>query len=389
MTRSILLIVLYCLSVQAEPTAQLRRRVKAGEDADGGRIVNGTVAGSGVYPWFVLLDGGGCGGTLISKDRVLTSATCIINQNPSAVTVGASSSSDGTKVNVRCSNIHPDYYRSDDGLFNDVAVIKLQDSVDVATVNLNTDPTYPPFREQEFTTMGFGFTENNGPLSATLQVAGLQVLSPFDCQESFPEMGISSSQHVCAQSPAIGVCTGDSGGPLMDGAYSTSIQVGVVSFTFDGCASLDYPDVYAKVATYSGWIQAQIENDVCVNDVFSTAPSPSPTNAPITPAPAPAPTHPEKDDCFLSTFGDLLGGFLPFSSKEPAEGEDEPDYQGEGLEQEEEKNGGGFWDLFDKIVLGIDKDEENKQAQEDNKGGKDKDKNKGGKNDGANVKPQN
>ena len=74
--------------------------------------MNGTEAAEDQYPWFVLLEGGSCGGTLIANDRVLTSATCILNNAPETVRVGASNETDGVEAAVRCVNIHPDYHRT-------------------------------------------------------------------------------------------------------------------------------------------------------------------------------------------------------------------------------------------------------------------------------------
>lgn len=218
MTRSLLLLAAL-LTTTAHAAPHVRRRLDGDqfnalmdEDEDVnelGRIVNGTMASPGQYPWYVLMESGACGGTLISPNRVLTSATCILNQNPKTVWVGASTTSDGVQMEVLCANLHPDYYRTGNSIFNDVAVIKLKNPIaGVTAVNLNSNINYPPFLNQSVTTMGFGFTDNAGPLSGTLQSASTQLFSTFMCQENFPEMTIFGSQHLCALDPGVGVCTG-------------------------------------------------------------------------------------------------------------------------------------------------------------------------------------
>ena len=103
-----------------------------------GYIVNGNDAGQ--YPWFVHYGDGICGGSLISGNRVLTAAHCVARGAPATVRVGATTQSDGTTVNVRCANRHPDY---DGFVGNDVAILKLSESVSNTPVTLNADPNNP------------------------------------------------------------------------------------------------------------------------------------------------------------------------------------------------------------------------------------------------------
>jgi len=69
-------------------------------------------------------------------------------------------------------------------------------------------------------------------------------------------------EHLCAGNmPDGGVdtCQGDSGGPLMVVKGSTLIHAGIVSFG-QGCAWPHFPGVYARTATYAGWINAVIND---------------------------------------------------------------------------------------------------------------------------------
>ena len=51
------------------------------------------------------------------------------------------------------------------------------------------------------------------------------------------------------------VCSGDSGGPLIDDA--TGSLVGVTSFGDIGCEPNDLPDGFARVSFFADWIQAR------------------------------------------------------------------------------------------------------------------------------------
>lgn len=104
-----------------------------------GHIVNGNDAG-GTYPWFVHYGSGICGASLISGNVVLTAAHCVRNGAPATVRIGATNQNDGTEVSVRCANTHPDY---DGFVGNDIAVLKLRESVTNTPVTLNTNSAIP------------------------------------------------------------------------------------------------------------------------------------------------------------------------------------------------------------------------------------------------------
>ena len=73
---------------------------------------------------------------------------------------------------------------------------------------------------------------------------------------------------ICAGYPGIGekdACQGDSGGPFVCNDGGKAILTGVVSWG-NGCASADFPGVYARTTFVLDWIKSQM---VRRQDIFA------------------------------------------------------------------------------------------------------------------------
>jgi len=263
-----------------------------------GRIVGGTDAKPGQFPFFV--QWAGCGASLIHEDIVLTAAHC----SPIAsddVIVGAHSKyqTEGPPVNsverkIVERRIHQHYNAST--IHNDFMVMKLDRAVDLPPVKLNTNANRPA--DGDFVTVvGLGSTrgrrdtvfstlqEDDSEIEVrniVLQKVDITIIPQDECNGNTMYNGlIKEDQMLCAGDRQGGkdACFGDSGAPLIQLENGEYKQVGVVSFGA-GCARPDRPGVYARVSSAYDWIQEQI-CDLADN-------KPSSCNSDQSPVPSPS-----------------------------------------------------------------------------------------------------
>jgi len=250
--------------------------------SQGMRIVGGEEAVLNEYPWAAALGvynsssktfSQRCGGTLISKDYVLTAAHCLPH-NQFITTVRLSdldytTEDDGARhldVGIERTIIHPSW----DGrtVKNDIALIKLERSV---TFKKGLSPACLPESFKGFplenlkvdpTVIGWGLIENFESGSTHLLKASVPIVDNPTCDSQYREafkVGVGSKQF-CAGDDKRDSCDGDSGGPVLSaeldgGRYSV---IGIVSFGKEhNCANSKYPGVYTRVDKYLPWIKAE------------------------------------------------------------------------------------------------------------------------------------
>lgn len=113
------------------------KAIKKAHPSRPGRILNGDIAGPTDYPYIagVMLhfDSGNswCGGSLISRNYVLTAANCVHIVPSTSVLLGASNIHN-VQENIRVSRmrIHPQY--SSEQSLNDIATLELSRTVDLS-----------------------------------------------------------------------------------------------------------------------------------------------------------------------------------------------------------------------------------------------------------------
>ncbi|XP_004690431.1 PREDICTED: chymotrypsinogen B-like [Condylura cristata] len=229
------------------------------------RIVNGKVAVPGSWPWQVSLQYSTgfhfCGGSLISKDWVVTSAHCKVSTSHQVV---AGMFDKRSKENVQVLRIaqvfdHPSFDITTAN--NDIALLKLATP---ASLSETVSAVCLPRAQDNFTagslcvTTGWGRTHYYGKASNTLQQATLPLLSNAECVKSWGDN--ISDLMVCAGGNGRAICKGDSGGPLVcqkDGAWTL---VGVVSWGSETCTP-SKPSVCARVTKVMPWIEETVANN--------------------------------------------------------------------------------------------------------------------------------
>ncbi|XP_043935380.1 transmembrane protease serine 4-like [Protopterus annectens] len=114
-----------------------------------------------------------------------------------------------------------------------------------------------PARSQVWVT-GWGYTQERGRLSSTLQRANISVISMSICTSLAVYSTAVTDRMLCAgyMSGKVDSCQGDSGGPLVfedPNDYERWTLTGIVSWGY-GCARPGNPGVYSRVGSFLDWI---------------------------------------------------------------------------------------------------------------------------------------
>lgn len=207
-----------------------------------------------------------CGGTLVAPDMILTAAHCQswidtahIHQYDFKDNTDVYTEMDPTFIHV-----HPDFnpttFQAD---FSVVGLSKPVPSPQI--VVLNTDTNIPSAHDP-LVVIGWGATNISDPSNTIypnrLQQARINYMTNEECEKAEVQgqtlySGEIYSNMLCATSPGVDACRGDSGGPLIvQGAVEgQDLQVGIVSWG-RGCAL--YPGVYSRISDGYVWIRQQV-----------------------------------------------------------------------------------------------------------------------------------
>jgi len=234
--------------------------VQCGKAAAGSRIVGGyEVYPEHSFPWQILLtvSGSMCGGSVISKNYILTAAHCVDGSYASGMSVYVGGHARGSGDVKKVSKVieHENYNsRTYD---NDIALLKLEDEL---TFTDEITPICLPSSDAVVgttcTVTGWGTTSSGGNVANDLMKVSVPILANDDCGQVTNQM---TDNMMCAGYSWGGYdsCQGDSGGPLACPTSDDSSvyeQHGVVSWGI-GCGDSGYPGVYARVSEYTDWIE--------------------------------------------------------------------------------------------------------------------------------------
>jgi len=235
------------------------------------RIVGGEEAERNGYPWQVMIThsaNGMCGGSIISKNKILTGALCTHDKQISSleVYVGFHNRAEKGAFKQVCGKVeHGDYGNVDDGsaafaVDNDIAILTLCEDLEfsesVRSICL-PDSDYRKYSNSEAEITGWGITsepsdklDSNGTFPDTLQAAKVKIIENEECNKHYD--GHIQDTMICAMGEGR-ICMGDAGGPLAvieNGRYTV---VGIASFGGEGC-NATYPGVYTRVSSFMSGI---------------------------------------------------------------------------------------------------------------------------------------
>ncbi|MGZ6086105.1 MAG: serine protease [Polyangiales bacterium] len=251
-----------------------------------GRIIGGTNASPGEFPWMVSIERLGatwshsCGGTLITSSAVLTAAHCVDGVNASTLRVqagGTSRTSLTQTSDVASYLMHEDYDVGATTYANDIAIIYLAQPFtlggDVQLATLPQDNTND-FVGTTCQVAGWGRIDATNMLPEELQKASIPVISTEEANVRLS--GVSGANvwdnQIALYDPAENITSsnGDNGGPVMCPWGGNSIVTGIQSWGVSsqlGTSLTSYPMVATRLSAYLAWIADN-------SDWGGTAPSP-------------------------------------------------------------------------------------------------------------------
>jgi len=263
------------------------------------RIVGGSNAPDGAYPFFVSWSG--CGASLVADDVILSAAHCR-GQSTNEVTVGkyrTGYNSNGVTRQITERNSHPNYRGN--SIDYDYMVMKLDRPVDTniyPPIRINQDINVPANR-QELTVIGFGSLSQGGSSTPSrLQEVDVNYIPSTTCNAGYSSYNgdVKDATMFCAGTGGgKDSCQGDSGGPIFTKG-ETIEQVGIVSWG-RGCAQRRYPGVYSRISGEYDWIKAQVcglantPPAYCNDSNFPGTPNAPESGPTLTRNPTPAPTR--------------------------------------------------------------------------------------------------
>ncbi|KAJ2402678.1 hypothetical protein GGI23_000539 [Coemansia sp. RSA 2559] len=259
-----LVLAILITSMQGTEAARVafRRPLSNEAWAHVGRVIGGTDASQGEYPFmaFLMVDDGSltafCGGTIIARQWILTAGHCVVDEasevgNALAANLtaqrhkapalqrmkkggkarGAFTAVKASKVKVGVGNVynaqtrkyavskvymHPDLNL--DYFDNDVALLKLKKKLSfgaaVQPIHIDTDAVADGLT---VTGVGWGKTTlASQTTAAALQQVDLRIGDEALCKRIRPEFDSNNGDYICVTTPdGRDTCSGDSGGPLL------------------------------------------------------------------------------------------------------------------------------------------------------------------------------
>lgn len=255
------------------PAGQCGRPVIDPALTPGDRIIGGTEAVPGSWPWLVAfqlhhalpIDRHFCGGALIDNRHVLTASHCF-RYIPSIVHplvrvhVGSHQreSRDQTEYDVGVKHVceHRASYKT----YNDIAIIKLDEDIPLSDFiqpiclpNYSITDILP--EDTELYTAGWGRIDRDdeGALAEVLKQLKTKTISSEECQKRISVKLLDTI--MCTEHVSGSTCHGDSGGPVVRrDDNGTWFLEGVISGGPRKCSGTATPMRFTRVSRFVRWV---------------------------------------------------------------------------------------------------------------------------------------
>ncbi|XP_075152159.1 lectizyme-like [Haematobia irritans] len=232
-----------------------------------GRVVGGTDAAVNSAPYIVSFQQNGvhyCAGSILNANWILTAAHCLSSSTQAmSTTLVAGSNNVGTNNNVGTTQTRSiDYFVVNDlylggtspydiGLVYTKTVFQWSDAV--AAITLPSSGVVPTGNANLY---GWGSvsTTTTASYPTVLQVATVPIISLDTCESALGTDVHTTNLCTGPLTGGVGICTSDSGGPLVQQVNNVNVLIGIVSWGKLPCGQSNSPSVYVQVSSFISWI---------------------------------------------------------------------------------------------------------------------------------------
>ncbi|XP_058456914.1 chymotrypsin-1-like [Malaya genurostris] len=231
-------------------------------------VVGGGDAGPTPYQASLQRSGHYCGGAIIDRLWILTAAHCLTDLTPGEMTVVVGTtqlSRGGLRYQVNKLIQHPDYDRR--RMANDIGLVRIWGFfvwLPTLIEKIGFSEEYVTNGKEAILSGWGGLQQNGAPLSDKLQFVRLRVLGEKQCKEKLNFIG---TEHICTFTmEGEGICSGDSGSPLVSEGNAIGIASFGVGYSPQKRCAVGMPDGFTRVSYYYDWIKHTTQRNLL--DIF-------------------------------------------------------------------------------------------------------------------------